>query len=150
MTCDDYHSDGGTVLVRMSKAGKRRHVPLTDEGVELFESLVAGRGGNAPMFTRLDGALWQSSHQVRRMKAACPVAKITPGIRFNDLRHSYASMLAMKGTPLDVIAEALGHADTRMTKRHYAHLTPSYVAETVRANLPRFSKKKRAKVRRIR
>ena len=35
-----------------------------------------------------------------------------------------------------VIADALGHADTRVTERHYAHLSPSYVAETIRANLP--------------
>jgi len=27
----------------------------------------------------------------------------------------------------------LHRADTRMTERHYAHLSPNYVAETVRA-----------------
>ena len=32
-----------------------------------------------------------------------------------------------------VIAAQLGHADTRMTERHYAHLSRSYVADTVRA-----------------
>jgi hypothetical protein len=32
-----------------------------------------------------------------------------------------------------VIAEQLGHADTRMTEKHYAHLAPSYVADTIRA-----------------
>ena len=31
-----------------------------------------------------------------------------------------------------VIAEALGHADERITRKHYAHLAPSYVAETIR------------------
>ena len=31
-----------------------------------------------------------------------------------------------------VIAEALGHADERITRKHYAHLSPSYVADTVR------------------
>ena len=35
-----------------------------------------------------------------------------------------------------VIAAQLGHSDTRMTEKHYAHLSPSYVAETVRANMP--------------
>jgi integrase len=34
------------------------------------------------------------------------------------------------------IAAQLGHADTRMTERHYAHLTPDYVAQTIRANFP--------------
>ena len=35
-----------------------------------------------------------------------------------------------------VIARQLGHADTRMTEKHYAHLAPSYVAQTIRANFP--------------
>jgi hypothetical protein len=35
-----------------------------------------------------------------------------------------------------VIAAQLGHADTRMTEKHYAHLAPSYVAQTIWANFP--------------
>jgi integrase len=42
----------------------------------------------------------------------------------------------MRGVPLAVIAEQLGHADTRITQRHYAHLSPSYVADTIRAKMP--------------
>jgi integrase len=52
------------------------------------------------------------------------------------LRHTHGSMLAMKGVPLGVIAKQLGHADTRMTEKHYAHLAPSYVADTIRAHFP--------------
>jgi hypothetical protein len=37
---------------------------------------------------------------------------------------------------MGVIAAQLGDADTWMTERHYAHLAPSYVADTVRAALP--------------
>jgi hypothetical protein len=39
----------------------------------------------------------------------------------------------MRGVPLAVIAAQLAHADTRMVEKHYGHLAPSYVAETVRA-----------------
>jgi site-specific recombinase XerD len=46
--------------------------------------------------------------------------------------------MAMAGVPLQVIAEVLGHSDTRITEKHYAHLSPSYVADTVRAHLPNF------------
>ena len=60
------------------------------------------------------------------------MAKITPAVSFHELRHTYGSRLAMRGVPMGVIAAQLGHADTRMTERHYAHLAPSYVAETVR------------------
>jgi integrase len=44
-------------------------------------------------------------------------------------------MLAMRGVPKSVIARQLGHADTRMTERHYAHLVPNYVADAVRSAL---------------
>ena len=30
----------------------------------------------------------------------------------------------------------MNHADTRMTEKHYAHLAPSYVADTIRAHFP--------------
>jgi hypothetical protein len=39
----------------------------------------------------------------------------------------------MRGVALQVIAHQLGHADTRVTERHYAHLSPSHIANTVRA-----------------
>jgi integrase len=52
------------------------------------------------------------------------------------LRHTYASSLAMKGVPMGVIAAQLGHSDTRMTSKHYAHIAPSYVADAIRAALP--------------
>ena len=55
---------------------------------------------------------------------------------FHILRHTHGSHLAMNGVPMGVIAAQLGHADTRMTEKHYAHLAPSYVAQTIRANFP--------------
>jgi integrase len=66
------------------------------------------------------------------MRAACGAARIAP-ITFHGLRHTYASRLAMNGVPLGVIAAQLGHSDTRMVEKHYGHLAPSYIADTVRA-----------------
>ena len=39
----------------------------------------------------------------------------------------------MRGVPLAVVAAQLGHKDTRMVEKHYGHLAPNYVADTVRA-----------------
>jgi len=44
----------------------------------------------------------------------------------------------MSGVPLNVVAHNLVHADTRMTERHYGHLAPSYIAETIRKFAPTF------------
>lgn len=138
MRCNDFNADAGTVLVRESKNGKPRHVPLTDEGQRFFERLAVGHAGSEIMFTKANGTAWRKSHQSRPLKEACKIAKITPAVSFHDLRHTYASALAMKGVPLQVIAEALGHSDTRITGRHYAHLLPSFVADTIRKHLPNF------------
>lgn len=122
--------------MRDSKAGKPRHVVLTAEGQRLFSTLTVGRVGSDPIFVRRDGGLWGKSHQLRPMLDACNRAKIKPAVSFHVLRHTHGSTLAMRGVPMGVIAEQLGHADTRMTEKHYAHLAPSYVADTIRAHFP--------------
>jgi integrase len=136
MRTSDYNGDAATVTVRESKAGRPRHVVLTDEGAALFKTLTAGKTGRELIFLRDDGRPWGASHQQRPLAVACARAKIEPAATFHVLRHSYASALAMRGAPMGVIAAQLGHADTRMTEKHYAHLAPSYVADTVRAALP--------------
>jgi hypothetical protein len=43
----------------------------------------------------------------------------------------------MKSVPLPVVAAQLGHSDTRMVEKHYGHLAPTYIADTVRAAFDR-------------
>jgi hypothetical protein len=50
---------------------------------------------------------------------------------------------------MGVIAAQLGHADTRMTEKHYAHLAPNYVATTIRASLPKMGIVEESNVRSI-
>ena len=133
----DYNADAGGILtVRESKGGKARHVVLTDEGRELFDALSVGKPGDALIFIRPDGKPWSKSHQQRPLSEACQRAGIKPAVSFHVLRHTHGTALAMRGVPMGVIAAQLGHADTRMTERHYAHLAPSYVADTIRASFP--------------
>lgn len=134
----DFDSHRKMIHVTETKNGKPRHVPLTEEGHQLLKDITTGKLGDNHIFLRSDGKPWSTSHQIRRMKAACGRAKITPAISFHVLRHTYGSLLASKGVSLQVIAELLGHSDTRVTSRHYAHLMPSFVADTLRANLPTF------------
>jgi integrase len=136
MPISDFNATAGTITVRLSKAGKPRHVVLADEGRALFEQLTAGRSPQDLIFRRDDGRLWGPSHQQRPLEQASKVAKLDPPAMFHILRHTYASSLAMRGVPMGVIAAQLGHSDTRMTEKHYAHLSPSYIADTVRAALP--------------
>jgi integrase len=159
----DFNADAGVVTVRESKAGKPRHVVLTAEGQRLFSRLAAGKLGDELIFRnegrvrralereveRLkrdgkssngakvdDAGNWRAAEQIRLMADACKHANIAPAVSFHVLRHTHGSTLAMRGVPMGVIAEQLGHADTRMTEKHYAHLAPNYVAETIRAHFP--------------
>jgi integrase len=136
MTASDFNLESATVSVRLAKGGKVRHVALAEEGKALFTSLIAGRAGRELIFLRADRKPWGPSHQQRPLTEASRIAAVEPAATFHILRHTYGSSLAMKGVPMGVIAAQLGHSDTRMTERHYAHLAPSYVAETVRAALP--------------
>lgn len=136
MQAADFNAAAKTITVRQSKAGKPRHVALTDEGVAFFVAATAGKIGRERIFIRADGKFWGASHQQRPIEDASKRAKIEPAATFHVLRHTYGSALAMKGVPMGVIAKQLGHADTRMIEKHYAHLAPNYVAETVRASLP--------------
>ena len=136
LKCGDFNPDSGTLAIRLSK-GKVRHVVLTDEAEAAFEGWTSGRGSADLVFLRADGDAWGTSHQKRPLDEASRRARISPAVTFHILRHTHGSHLAMNGVPMGVIAAQLGHADTRMTEKHYAHLAPSYVAQTIRANFPK-------------
>lgn len=146
----DYDPHSKTLLIADSKSGKPRHVPLTDDGATLFENLTAGKPENGTLFFRADGTAWYRMAFVRAMRDACTRAKITPPATFHTLRHTYASHLVQAGVPLLFVASALGHSDTRMVEKHYGHLAPSHIADTIRANLRSFGAVVTSKLRNIR
>ena len=133
LKCGDFEPDSDTLYIATSKSGKPRHIVLTDEGSEFFTQVTAGRPKDEIAFKRSTGGAWGNTHQYHPLKDACENAGINPPTSFHILRHTYASRLAMNGVPMKVIAEQLGHVDTRITERNYAHLADSYKAETVRA-----------------
>jgi integrase len=134
----DFNRDSGTIAIRQSKAGKPRHVVLTDDGAAFFRSVTAGRAGSEFLFVKDNGDAWLPSHQAAPMDEANERARIDPPINFHGLRHTWASHAVMGGVPLIVVAKNLGHSDTRMVEKHYGHLAASYVADAIRAGAPRF------------
>lgn len=135
----DYNGDVGTLTIRAAKGGSGRHVTLTSEAPELIDRVIAGRSIGEVLIKRDDGRAWKRAEQLRPMREACKQAGIIPAVGFHVLRHTHASILAMQAVPMAVIARQLGHADTRMTEKHYAHLAPNYVADTIRGSFPRLT-----------
>jgi integrase len=150
LVVDDYNADAGTLHIRQSKSGKARHVVLTEEGQQLFGRLCTGQPGSRLILLKENGEPWKAAHQARPMTEACANARISPPVNFHALRHSWASLSVMAGVPLLVVAENLGHSDTRMVEKHYGHMSKSHVADAIRAGAPRFGIKADANVTALR
>jgi len=136
------------LYIAESKSGRSRHVPLNPEGLKHFKDLVTGKAGDELVLTREDGKPWGHNHHVRALQATCKVAKVKPAVSFHELRHTYASHLANAGVDLLTISKLLGHADTRITSKHYAHLADKTLAQAV-TKLPSFAASKAPLLRQV-
>ncbi len=70
---------------------------------------------------------WQVTETVRRDEWE---AARLPGVRWHDLRHTYASFLAASGASDREMGELLGHRSAQMVKR-YAHLRATHLRRLV-------------------
>lgn len=117
-----------TVSAQTAKSRKTRHIPLN---AEAFETLRAWRSqcdlGNSRVFESEDGARFDNVNS--SWKKLLEDAKIAD-FRWHDMRHHFASRLAMGAVDLNTIRELLGHSDYGMTLR-YAHLAPEHRREAV-------------------
>lgn len=138
MRAQDVDLRGARIYIAPGKSGRARHVPLNPEGAALFRELLAGKTGETLIFARADGEPWGKNHHIRPLADACRAAKVRPVIAFHELRHTYASCLAQAGVDLLTISKLLGHADTRITSKHYAHLADKTLAAAV-TKLPSFA-----------
>lgn len=145
LTVGDFNPDTGRIYIAHGKSGKPRHVPLSVEGQRFFAALATGREAHAPLVARNDGLPWAKNTYVRPLAAASSAAKLEPAVTIHELRHTYASLLAQAGCDLLTISKLLGHADTRITSRHYAHLCDASLAAAV-DRLPEFHEDAAAKV----
>jgi integrase len=135
----DLHLVQKFAIFRVTKSGKRQNVRLTTSACRFFSMQTAKKSPNDHVFVKLSGAPWKPSDQARRMAAACAKAEIDPTVTFHELRDTFASLLAQKGVPILTLSKLLGHADTRVTEKYYAHLDAQHLQQAVDANLPDFS-----------
>jgi integrase len=132
LTVVDVAREGYGVYVAPLKTYRPRFVFLPDEGMAFFLSLGRNRGPREPVFLRDDGRPWHPRHHRHLFKNAVRAAELPDEFTFHGLRHTYASQLAQTGTPLSVIAEQLGHANTTTVSRTYGHLAPQIREAEVR------------------
>ena len=126
----DFLPEQGSIVIRQRKTGKTLIQPLTVEGQKFFDGLCAGRDPDA-IILQNKGREWRKSEQFRPMREASAKAKL-PGISFKVTRATYGKMLLLATRDIELVAKALGHSDSRVTRKHYAQYLPNEVAEGVR------------------
>jgi len=132
----DYMPEVGSVWFANRKAGSPYSCHLNPDGVALFNRLTTGRSGDDLIFTRDDGSPWGDDDHERPMRAASAGAGITPPATFYTLRHTYCSHAIMAGVPMLVVAQNVGHKDTRMIEQHYGHLADQYARDQIAQGVP--------------
>lgn len=154
MKVGDFLPDAQAVIVGNRKAqhtGKGVFTCyLSPEGVKFFKAHTAGQDLGQPMFKKADGEAFIRHDIYRPMATANEAAKLEPPATFHSLRHTYASQAVMNGVPLMVVAQNLGHSDTRMVEKHYGHLADDYVRDAITKGLPTWGIRTDKKVASIR
>ncbi|TQF09351.1 site-specific integrase, partial [Myxococcus llanfairpwllgwyngyllgogerychwyrndrobwllllantysiliogogogochensis] len=115
----------------LPKSGRERTVDLPASVVDALRTHRHLRGPY--VFCQEDGQPLTSGKMVSPLERSLRRAGITREvgiIGWHDLRHTYGSHLAMRGVPMKVIQELMGHADIAETMR-YAHLSPETRASAV-------------------
>jgi integrase len=120
-TWEELDLERGLLLLRQTKNGTRRAVPLVGPVVTLLRGHALMRPSKY-VFPRADGL------KPVNITSAWTYARARAGLgdfRFHDLRHTAASYLVMNGASLRDVAEILGHKSLEQTKR-YTHLVEPY------------------------
>ena len=112
----DFHAAVGTLTVD-GKTG-RRDIVLTQEAVQFFKEVTAGRDPDALLLPKDDGTAWGKNHHVRPMKEAVAKAKLPADCTIYCLRHTHASQALLNGMNLKLLAENMG-TSVAMIEKHY-------------------------------
>jgi integrase len=121
--------DRRMLTVPRSKSGRPRHIPLSPPVVAVLARQLRRRVDGHP-FVFPGKNPGEPLENVRstweRVRSA---AGLDDDLRIHDLRHSFASVLANAGTPLNEIGVILGHSQLSTTQR-YAHHAPERLVST--------------------
>jgi len=130
----------GMITIPRAKSGKLRRVPMNDTVRAILRELPSRArselvfpskavelkngetvGGESPRDAR--------NFLHRAYAPALKKAKIE-GMRWHDLRHTFASRLVMAGVDIRTVQELMGHQSITMTLR-YSHLSPAHQLDAV-------------------
>jgi integrase len=133
----DIDIKAGVLTIPRSKNGEARHIPMTSTVRQILGNLPRPLDRSALVFPNSEG-----KRDLRWAEKTVPGALAASKIedfRFHDLRHTFASRLAMEGVDLLTIKELGGWKSLAMVQR-YAHLSPSHRSTAIERLANRQSK----------
>jgi len=123
-----------TVHAAFSKTDKTRHIPLNDTIYRVIQDWHTETHSDVKPYNHvfINPATDKRIVSVQKVWTNCLKDADIQNFRLYDLRHTFASKLAMAGVEIYRISELLGHSSIEMSKV-YAHLSPDYLTEAVNA-----------------
>lgn len=125
----DIDLDRGRAILHETKNGERRTVSLTGHALNILREYANSPRQICSSYV-FPSTFGSKSIQIRSAWESAVKFINLPDFHFHDLRHTFASYLAMNGATLAEIAEAMGHKTLVMVKR-YAHLTEEHTRSVV-------------------
>ncbi len=104
----------------ITKNKRTRTIPICNILYSELEPLQYTDDGDHYVFSKSNGFPFNRDYISRAFKKTVRKANLSEKIHFHTLRHSFASNLALKGVPLIVIKELLGHSSI-VTTQIYSH-----------------------------
>lgn len=117
----------GFIQVVKTKSGKNREIPINDDLLALLEELKRNRKSEYVFANPETGKPFRTIRH--SFENACRRANIQ-NLRFQDLRHTFASRLIQKGADIVTVQNLLGHHSVLITQR-YTHTNSKQKREAV-------------------
>ncbi len=128
LTWKDVDLEKQRIILQETKNGERRTVPLSGHVLDLLRDLFEKR--RTDTFLLFPGQDSKKPIDIRFAWEKALEDAMIPDFRFHDLRHTFASYLAMRKATLTELKSLLGHKSASMTAR-YSHLSETHGAAVV-------------------
>jgi len=125
----------GGLRVKGTKSGEARHFVVPESALAVLADHRAEQNNDKRLFgpdyqdhdlifCQPNGAYYSPDKEGSRVKELMRAVGLE-GVSLHSLRHSFASELLSKGTPIPVVSERLGHANPNITLSIYSHAIPA-------------------------
>jgi integrase len=126
----DIDLERGLIVLPHTKAGEVQYAYLNEEAKSLLRNLNSWQRSKWVFPSQNPASPVDPRHFYARVYLPAMKGTGIEWVTWHDLRHCFASRLAMSGASLNTIATLLRHSTTALVRR-YAHLSPTYLKGAV-------------------